>query len=255
MRHRIRTCASITLHYVGDLGNVAGIATVNGMTLSSMVVSRDWQEVSLLECILGGLHMDVAVENEPQRALSRLAKSKIDALIVDCDLNGSYPLLHQLQSGGGPAQTVPLVIMGRPDYNHSLDQTGALFSFAKPISVEQAVRTLSAARNMILDGRLRYHRAGLEVPVSLNSRGRRLGDAYLVNLSQGGIRIHADIPVQPKKSLHVSFALPGTRVALKAKAEIRWKDERGDLGMRFVSVARAQQRTLELWLAREFLAN
>ena len=62
------------------------------MTLSSMVVSRDWQEVSVLECILGGLQMDVEVENEPQRALSRLAKSKIDALIVDCDLNGTDPI-------------------------------------------------------------------------------------------------------------------------------------------------------------------
>jgi hypothetical protein len=41
------------------------------MTLSSMVVSRDWQEVSVLECILGGLHMDVAVESEPQRAMAR----------------------------------------------------------------------------------------------------------------------------------------------------------------------------------------
>ena len=59
------------------------------MTLSSMVVSRDWQEVSVLECILGGLHMDVAVESEPQRALSRLTNSKVDALIVDCDLNGT----------------------------------------------------------------------------------------------------------------------------------------------------------------------
>jgi len=59
------------------------------MTLSSMVVSRDWQEVSVLECILGGLHMDVAVESEPQRALERLTKTKVDALIVDCDLNGS----------------------------------------------------------------------------------------------------------------------------------------------------------------------
>src|SRR5271170_6915874 len=54
---------------------------VEGMTLSSMVVSRDWQEVSVLECILGGLHMDVAVESEPQRALARLNKTKIDALI------------------------------------------------------------------------------------------------------------------------------------------------------------------------------
>src|SRR5690349_11040505 len=71
---------------------------VEDMTLSSMVVSRDWQEVSVLECILGGLHMDVAVENEPQRAMARLNKSKIDALIVDCDLNGSTQFLRELQN-------------------------------------------------------------------------------------------------------------------------------------------------------------
>ncbi len=135
-----------------------------------MVVSRDWQEVSVLECILGGLHMDVSVENEPQRALARMAKSKIDALIVDCDLNGSSQFLRELQSAPNP-RTVPLVIMGAPRCNPNLDETGALFAFEKPISVEQAVRTLSAARSMILDGRLRYHRAGLEVPVSLNRRG------------------------------------------------------------------------------------
>ena len=70
-----------------------------------MVVSRDWQEVSVLECILGGLQMDVAVENEPQRALARLAKSKIDALIVDCDLNGSSQFLRELQSVESTART------------------------------------------------------------------------------------------------------------------------------------------------------
>src|ERR1035438_3733852 len=127
------------------------------MTLSSMVVSRDWQEVSVLECILGGLQMDVSVENEPQRALARLAKSKIDALIVDCDLNGSSQFLRELKSMPNPG-TVPLVIMGGPRCQN-LEESGALFAFEKPISVEQAVRTLSAARSMILDGRLRYHRA------------------------------------------------------------------------------------------------
>src|SRR5665811_1192597 len=107
------------------------------MTLSSMVVSRDWQEVSVLECILGGLHMDVA--------------------------------------------------------------------FEKPISVEQAVRTLSAARSLILDGRLRYHRAGLEVPVSLSCKGQKPVDAFLINVSQGGMQIHTKNPVEPVKSLQVSF--------------------------------------------------
>jgi PilZ domain len=223
------------------------------MTLSSMVVSRDWQEVSVLECILGGLHMDVSVENEPQRALARLAKSKIDALIVDCDLNGSSQFLRELQSMPNP-RTLPLVIMGGPRCQN-LDESGALFAFEKPISVEQAVRTLSAARSMILDGRLRYHRAGLEVPVSLTTKGQKPMEAFLVNLSQGGMQIHTKDPVEAAKALQVSFDLPGARSGLKARAEIAWQDKRGNLGVRFVKLAARQQRTLKLWLAQQYFAN
>src|SRR5262249_33145773 len=129
------------------------------MTLSSIVVSRDWQEVSVLECILGGLQIGVSVENEPQRALERLGKSKVDALIVDCDLSGSSQLLRELHYDKIPSK-IPVVIMGGANCTPSLDATGALFAFEKPISVEQAVRTLTAARSIILDGRLRYHREG-----------------------------------------------------------------------------------------------
>src|ERR1700683_2433196 len=116
------------------------------MTLSSMVVSRDWQEVSVLECILGGLHMDVAVESEPQRALARLTKSKVDALIVDGDLNGTGQFFRELQKEAPRASTVPLVIMGKPHGRPDMEGTGAMFAFDKPISVEEAVRSLSAAR-------------------------------------------------------------------------------------------------------------
>src|SRR6202049_3050422 len=174
------------------------------MTLSSMVVSRDWQEVSVLECILGGLHMDVAVESEPQRALARLTKSKVDALIVDCDLNGTGQFFRELQREAPRASTVPLVIMGGPQGRRDMEETGAMFAFEKPISVEQAVHTLSAARNMILDGRLRYHRAGLEVPVSLSCTGHKAMDAYLINVSQGGMQIRTQDPIASAKALQVS---------------------------------------------------
>src|ERR1700722_3575203 len=157
------------------------------MTLSSMVVSRDWQEISVLKCILGGLHMDVAIESEPQRALARLTKSKVDALIVDCDLNGSGQFFRELKREAPRASTVPLVIMGGPQGKHDMEGTGAMFAFDKPISVEQAVRTLSAARNMILDGRLRYHRADLETPVTLCGRRQKKVGGHLINLSQGGL--------------------------------------------------------------------
>jgi CheY-like chemotaxis protein len=224
------------------------------MTLSSMVVSRDWQEVSVLECILGGLHMDVSVEQEPQRAMSRLSRSKVDALIVDCDLNGSAQFLHELQQSERQLNTVPLVIMGTPS-SQTVEATGALFAFKKPISVEQAVRTLSAARNMILDGRLRYHRAGLEVPVSLNCNRHSPIEAHLINVSQGGLQVHSDSPVEMTKPFQVSFALPGAKNTMKAHAEVAWQDTRGNVGIRFVKVTPRQQRTLQLWLAQQYFQN
>jgi ribosomal protein L27 len=224
------------------------------MPLSSMVVSRDWQEVSVLECILGGLDIDVTVEREPQRALARLSKSSVDALIVDCDLNGSSQLLRQLPALEKQAKTCPLVLMGGPRQVHDLEDTGALFAFEKPISAEQAVRTLSAARNLIVDGRLRYDGAALEVLVSVKAKDNQMVQSTLVNVSQGGIQIHTDGGVEAG-TLHISFALPSSKVQLNTEGEVAWKDQRGNIGIRFVKLSANEKRALQLWLAQQFLAN
>ncbi len=225
------------------------------MTLSSMVVSRDWQEVSVLECILGGLQIDVDVESHPERAQAKLAKSKVDALIVDCDLSGTDRFLRDLQRDSHFPLNVPLVVMSGPRDRHEIDATGALFSFEKPISVEQAVRTLSAARNLILDGRLRYHRQALDVPVSLNCGPRKRVQAELVNLSQGGIGVRLDRELEIAKPIQVSFKLPGTRYTVKAQGEIAWTDRKGNAGIRFVDVPARLQKSLEIWLAQQYFGQ
>jgi hypothetical protein len=145
--------------------------------------------------------------------------------------------------------------MGGPASRDNLEATGALFAFEKPISVEQAVRTLSAARNMILDGRLRYHRAGLEVPVTLSANSHGRFEGHLVNVSQGGLQIYTDDRVETKKTLLVSFELPGAKHIMRAVAEIAWQDQRGNVGIRFVKVLPRYQRSLQLWLAQQYFAN
>src|SRR5438876_4000662 len=155
--------------------------------------------------------------------------------------------MRELQRDEKRANTVPLVIMGGKESRQSLDSTGAIFAFQKPISVEQAVRTLSAARNMILDGRLRYHRAGLEVPVALSCNPRKRVEAQLINLSQGGLQVHSDELFETNKPLQVCFELPGTKHAMKAQAQVAWRDSRGNLGIRFLKVAPRSQRVLQLW--------
>jgi CheY-like chemotaxis protein len=221
------------------------------MTLSSMVLSRDWQEVSVLECILGGLQIGVDIESQPERAWAKLSKSKIDALIVDCDLKGADNFLRHLQENSDHGSSLPVVIVSGSRGRHHLGEKGAVFTFEKPISVEQAVRTLSAARTLILDGRLRYHRQVLDLPVSLTYAKKRL-QARLVNLSQGGMGIQLNKPLEMRGPIQILFELPGAKHPVKASAEIAWTDQCGNAGIRFVEISPRLQRNLQLWLERRY---
>jgi hypothetical protein len=220
------------------------------MTLSSLVVSRDWPEVSVLECILGGLHIGVEVEPELDRARARMSKSKIDALILDSDLDGTANFLRQM---GSEMNTVPLVIIRNPRGRKRVEDSAATFVFEKPISVEQAVHTLSAARNMILDGRLRYHRHTLDMPVSLTAGKTRL-DAHLLNLSQGGMGIRLHRPLPLSGTVQVSFTLPRRKRALKIAGDVVW-NRQGTAGIRFADFNDRVKRDLQIWLAQQYLAH
>jgi|SRR5581483_1332023 len=224
------------------------------MTLSSMVVSRDWQEVGVLECILGGLHINVDIESEPEKATQKLAKSKIDALIVDCDLNGTSKILRGMRKASHPS-CVPLVIVSGSQGRHQLDAMGANFVFEKPISVEQAVHTLSAARNMILDGRLRYHRQTLEIPVSLSCGAKTRVEAKLTNLSQGGIAVKVEAPIPMTGPLRISFDLPQSKLHVKSLGKVAWTDPEGNAGIRFVQISRRVKRDLQVWLEQQYFAK
>jgi hypothetical protein len=219
-----------------------------------MVVSRDLQEVSVLECILGSLHIRVDVESEPERAQAKLARSKIDALIIDCDLTGAAGVLKGLQNGG-VRNSVPLIIVSGSTGRKHLESKGASFVFEKPISVEQAVHTLSAARNMILDERLRYHREVLDVPVSLTYAAKDRHRAHLMNLSQGGMGVRLQRLHDSVGPVKVSFTLPGTKISMKFLGEVAWKDKQGNAGIRFVETSSRTKRELQLWLERQYFMH
>jgi len=217
-----------------------------------MVVSRDWPEVSVLECILGGLKIGVDVEPEPERARAKLAKSKIDALIVDCDLDGSNTFLRSLESSN--VNSVPLVVIGSAGNRSQLKRADAAFIFEKPISVERAVHTLSAARNLILDGRLRYHRQTVDLPATITYGARKQARARLLNLSQGGVAICSDRPNGFKGEIQVGFTLPGSRTRFKAKGEVVWSRQ-GNSGIRFGEMSTRAKQALRTWLAQQYLTQ
>jgi hypothetical protein len=122
------------------------------------------------------------------------------------------------------------------------------------VSVEQAVRTLSSARNLILDGRLRYHRHSLDLPVCITTAdGKRL-QAHLLNLSQGGLAIQRPRPTALQGPIQISLTLPGSKFRMKATGEVVWTQQ-GAAGIRFVEMKARINQQLQLWLAQQYLTH
>jgi hypothetical protein len=80
-------------------------------------------------------------------------------------------------------------------------------------------------------------------------------EAQLINLSQGGLQVYSDELLETNKPLQVCFELPGAKHAMKAQAQVAWRDGRGNLGIRFLKVAPHLQRVLHLWLAQQYFTN
>ncbi len=222
------------------------------MALEAMIVSRDWQEVSVLECILNSLHVLVSIEADIEQARQKISKSKLDALIVDRDLTGTERLLGDVPPHNS---SVPLLLLSRSAEQTNLAASGATFFFEKPVSVEQAVRTLSATRNLMLNSRLRYHRQTIDVPVFLSFGKRKRVTAQLTNLSNGGMAVCAEQVLQAHSPVNVRFRLPGVNCSVHAKGELAWADPRGHAGIKFVEIPVQLQRRMQIWLEKTYFTN
>lgn len=223
------------------------------MALSSLILSGDSQEVSVFECVLGSLRIDVALETDPSSAWARLARSKVDAVIVDCDLPGVEAFLRKIKSRS-QHRANPVVIASVSSQQSRQNFASADFVAWKPISVEQAVRTLSAARNLILKVRLQYHRQDMDTPVSITQTKQRI-DGNLLNLSQGGIRVQMQEPQALRGDVAIEFCLPGTELPLDAKGKVAWADSRGNAGIRLVGMSESAKRNLQLWLEQRYFQS
>ena len=62
-------------------------------------------------------------------------------------------------------------------------------------------------------------------------------------------------PEQTTGKVSVHFTLPGTRLAMKFRGEVAWKDKQGNAGIRFVEVAPRMKRELQLWLERQYFMH
>src|SRR6202142_2760899 len=160
------------------------------MNLASLLISQDDALAVVLNPALEkiSVHRRVCAEYKP--ACELLAKSKFDAVIIDCDdLQNGTELLRGLRQTQSNAKAVSFAVVNGKTTTQQAFQSGANFVLQKPLTLMHASRCFNAALNfMVREGR-RYFRQAVDMPVRISLLQNREMTAAATNLSEGGMAI------------------------------------------------------------------
>jgi CheY-like chemotaxis protein len=124
----------------------------------------------------------------------------------------------------------------------------------KPASAVQIERCLRAAYSATVARRRKHHREPLVVLASVSTRTQPLGQATVINVSEGGIKLRtsahdfvAGVSLSASDELNIRFVLPGTEHMLDLAGTVVWATSDA-CGVRFGYVPDTQRTALQEWL-------
>jgi len=124
----------------------------------------------------------------------------------------------------------------------------------KPASAVQIERCLRAAYSATVARRRKHHREPVVVLASVRTRTQPLGQATVINVSEGGVKLRtlahdfvAGVSLSAGDDLNVRFVLPGTEQMLDLPGTVVWATSDA-CGVRFGYVPATQKANLQEWL-------
>jgi DNA-binding response OmpR family regulator len=221
------------------------------MNLESLLITKDPDLVGVLRPVLEKIAVNVQACADLLVAATVLDKTKVDAVIVDCDdLPNGAELLKSIRSTRSNASSVTFAVLNGKTSTQQAFQFGANFVLQKPLTSLHATRCFNAAVNFMVRERRRYFRHPLEVSVRIVAPGNRELTATTTNLSEGGMSIHSPAQFPKATPLTVRFSLPQSSISLELKGTVAWTDGSGRIGLRFVEVPQSSQYQLDRWLTQ-----
>ena len=221
------------------------------MSLKSMVLCSAEKIVRVLRRTLGDLDIAVDLCSDSDAALRKLTRERFEAIIVDCGDAGSSEVLRSSRSAPCNKHAVAVAIVEPSVGLKAVFGLGAHFVLYKPVSTERAKSSFRAARALMKSERRRNARVAVQIPVVMRSldRGANL-KVTTIDLSEGGMAIHAPERKRPTGRWQIIFTLPGTQSALELPAEFAWEGSGSQAGLRFQQVFPEATRQLREWLKK-----
>lgn len=219
------------------------------MAFECLLVSEDWNVVTLIKGLLTDLSISTAVCPTPSKALDHLSYGSTDLLIVDWQTN-SPELLEQVNRSNQFHKTTVIVLA---EGLTSCAMAGTHSFLRKPITQESGARSLKQAYSKLLQEYRRYTRYALmESVVAKNKDGHSLC-LTVTNIGEGGIGVITQRLLLKGEPLSFSLLLPGTDVPIKIQANVLWMRQYGAAGCEFAHLSDGDYWRLHEWLEQKSL--
>src|SRR5690349_19826985 len=218
----------------------------NPSQLEAVVISADPGIVEPVSQSLIRAEIRPAIFRESGTATECLFRKKVDAIVIDLHVDGALALLKELVNTPSNSRIPAFAVVN----NSFRDAFGlAHFTFEAPIDQAVFVRALRKAYPVMLRDRYHYRRHAVELPVTVTRASGEKANGVSVNISEGGMALQCDLPIEKEETLQLEFNLPRKLGGIKCPGEVVWSDAKHLFGLKFLSLKPVLQRALSLWLA------
>jgi hypothetical protein len=227
------------------------LATETVSIATALVLSENAATVAMLtECLEElAIATTVCASNEDFARL--LNQKKLEAVIVDSpSVNGSVRFLARVRSSPSNRSAVTFAISDVREQNLASGERPK-FLLESPLSRDAIRKTLRVSFGLIVRERRRYFRCPISTPATLCSDEFGRICCQVINISEGGMALNTPTKLPLELCVDVGFEVPNQVSRQVVKSEVVWSDNRGRLGVRFLSQTTTQRVELQGWLARQ----
>ena len=221
------------------------------LEMHTLMLCADVQFMGITRSVLNQLHVTPRIVGSSDEAIELIEANAFDVIVIDWRAVDSIAEFLCAVRRSRLNQDCVLVAIVRDllDLRQAF-AAGVHFLIHKPASAVQIERCLRAAYCAMVGRRRKHHREPVTILASLATRTHPLGEATVMNLSEGGakLRVNAPMPLSAGEEIDLRFALPESNEMLDIAGTVVWSTVDA-CGVRFRYIPASQLAELQQWLS------
>jgi len=225
------------------------------LPMHTLLLCNDVAFLGITRSVLNQLQVTPKMVNTAAAAVAMIQAYDFDAIVVDLrEIDNIAEFLGAVRLSKLNQDCVLVAIVRDLLDLKQAFAAGVHLLIHKPASAVQIERCLRAAYSATVARRRKHHREPVVVLASVSTHTQPLGQATVVNISEGGVKLRtvahdfvAGVSQGAGEDLNVRFVLPGTEHMLDLPGTVVWATTDA-CGVRFGYIPDTQKTALQEWL-------